>query len=1676
MRRNLLFLLCVILSVAARSQNVFNPADPIVRYNSSSVLGSSSNPNPTKAGLQKWVSVSSNGISQGTGAWDASSFKAYFANVFGKGLSFRVKFPRSYTNPDSAGKKYPVMLFFHGAGEAGCPSNGGVYNNEKQLLHGGQMFRDRVDKNQFDGFLVYPQMVPSDGTCWGIWGTSLSTNYKIIFAFLDSMNKYSRADVDRVFVDGLSAGGLAAWKVAEYFPQRVATSAPSSSAGLSQNYAAFVHIPIWLATGGKDTNPSPAQAQYSVNKVTELGGYIKYSLFPDNGHSIWYKHWSEPGFVNFMNAAHKANPLVYFQQDKFCVGAPISAHLGVTPGFYAYEWQRDGVTIAAKVNGSVTVNNATYVESFTGNEIYVKALGTYRVRFQRTASSGWSAWSPNPAVIGTKPATNTGSIKADGNSSVVLPSLDGKTTVTLQLDPGYAKYEWYNASTNALIGTEQKYVAGVGTYKAKYYEGYSCGSNFSPVFTVVNANGSTKPGASTGLTAISTSSSTVKLTWTDGSGETGVEVYRSLTPTGGYQFIRLLPANTVSFVDSNLQVGKVYYYTLRAVSLTGAAPASNQAVVKVQGDKSFPQAPGFLQYKGSTENSVTLAWNKATDNGKIKRYDIYANGKKLYSTTANFFTVYGLAKGKNYAFTVVAVDDAGNESAPSNQVIGFTHQQGINYKYYNGKYTSLPNFSSLTPAKTGVTDTITGAPTFRTQSDNYAVLYESNIYIQDAAAYTFELISDAGSKLYLDVAYSSSATPLINNDGVHSSTSKTGSVKLTKGYHKIVVSYFETTGAEDLQLYWSNDVGLKRERIYKGFFTPVTYAAPTPPAAPGLFTATTQNSGSIKLAWTDNSNNETGFEIQRSTALAGPYLSIATANQDATSYTDSSLVPATRYYYKLRAVGLTGESAFLTASGSTASSTTTPPPHSPGNLAGSTYGVTLVNLSWDDNSTNETGFQVFRSTGNTTSFTKIATLKAGTTAYTDNAVTSMTIYYYYVAAYDASNNLSKSNTVKMVPGNPAPVITGLKDVFVKTGATFSLPFTVTDNSGDVVNVSLFDSPAFVTLVSSGSGNYSLRMQPGPDNIGRNTLIVKAVDDKGNERIVQLRANVGDNDYRSVYINIGNTLDKAPAPWNNWLGALTAGRVISGLVDENNVNSGFSVTSSNAWMSINNLGFNTGENTGIFPDTVLKSGVSDTSSMKQFVVKGLSPSKVYNLVFIASMNQGDTAPLILVSGAQTATVNARYNSRLTGSLNGLVPDASGQITAQIKKGTKGTMLYLNGLVIEEYASSGGVNAPRYLTAEQDGNTAVQLYWSDRSSNESSTGGFELQQANDSAFTANVVTRSLPGNSTTYKVTGLQPDMRFWFRIRAKSGTTYSGYSNRTSIQTPDALIKVNFNFTVANAPSDWNNLVANPASPATFSLRTSNKLATSVKLAIEQTFNGEFNAGKITGNNSGIVPDNVLLASYWVDRTQVSTMRVSGLNHQRQYNFGFVGSAGPSGWYKGDYTATYTINGRTVLLNAWENTSKIVYLNNVTPDENGEVLIEFSTTEEAAYGFNAGMIITQYSNLLVPAASALPAIANPVESAQETPVSEKTKIYPNPFRDNLVIEYYNKDATNDIRTDVYDMSGRVVVSKEYKGLAVGANRFLVNSLGNANGNGVYIVTIRVNGKIEETHTVLRRTTH
>jgi hypothetical protein len=92
-----------------------------------------------------------------------------------------------------------------------------------------------------------------------------------------------------------------------------------------------------------------------------------------------------------------------------------------------------------------------------------------------------------------------------------------------------------------------------------------------------------------------------------------------------------------------------------------------------------------------------------------------------------------------------------------------------------------------------------------------------------------------------------------------------------------------------------------------------------PPAAPSNLTATSAKSGppsgEITLAWTDNSNNETSFAIERSTSLDSGFVEVATVGANTISYTDRSLARKTTYYYRLRAVKGTAKSGYSNIAG-----------------------------------------------------------------------------------------------------------------------------------------------------------------------------------------------------------------------------------------------------------------------------------------------------------------------------------------------------------------------------------------------------------------------------------------------------------------------------------------------------------------------------------------------------------------------------------------------------------------------------------------------------------------------------------------------------------------------------------------------------------------------------------------
>ena len=199
---------------------------------------------------------------------------------------------------------------------------------------------------------------------------------------------------------------------------------------------------------------------------------------------------------------------------------------------------------------------------------------------------------------------------------------------------------------------------------------------------------------------------------------------------------------------------------------------------------------------------------------------------------------------------------------------------------------------------------------------------------------------------------------------------------------------------------------------YSNTASATTPAAPssTPPTAPANLGATAVSSSQINLAWSDLSSNENGFIIQRSTDNYN-FVQVATVGANVASYSNSGLAANTTYYYRVQATNSAGASAFSNGASATTQQT---PPAAPSNLAANAISGTQVQLSWTQNSSNESDFSIERSP-NASSWSIIGTVGANMTSYTDGGLSAWTTYYYRVRAhnnggYSAYSNVASART------------------------------------------------------------------------------------------------------------------------------------------------------------------------------------------------------------------------------------------------------------------------------------------------------------------------------------------------------------------------------------------------------------------------------------------------------------------------------------------------------------------------------------------------------------------------------------------------------------------------------------------------------------------------------------------
>ena len=172
----------------------------------------------------------------------------------------------------------------------------------------------------------------------------------------------------------------------------------------------------------------------------------------------------------------------------------------------------------------------------------------------------------------------------------------------------------------------------------------------------------------------------------------------------------------------------------------------------------------------------------------------------------------------------------------------------------------------------------------------------------------------------------------------------------------------------------------------------ITIASVLLPAAPGSLNASAGSSSVINLTWNDNSNNETGFKVERSIDSLSGYSLIQTLPANTTAYSDTGLTDGTKFYYMVYAYNSGGNSNYSNvASAITAL-------NAPSNLSGTDS--LKVKLTWTDNSSSELGFIIERKQGAAGIYSAIDSVGTNVTTYVDSNVTVGMDYVYRVKAYN----------------------------------------------------------------------------------------------------------------------------------------------------------------------------------------------------------------------------------------------------------------------------------------------------------------------------------------------------------------------------------------------------------------------------------------------------------------------------------------------------------------------------------------------------------------------------------------------------------------------------------------------------------------------------------------------------
>ncbi len=527
----------------------------------------------------------------------------------------------------------------------------------------------------------------------------------------------------------------------------------------------------------------------------------------------------------------------------------------------------------------------------------------------------------------------------------------------------------------------------------------------------------------------------IALSWTNGAGnKANIQVLRKVGD-GAFSQIAMLPSSSALYTDNSITVtaGTVYTYQVRSYESADSISSAAEASISL----TLPVAPSTLQAHVVSSSAVTLNWTDRSDNESEFRIERMTNPGVFtqIGTVSSNITTYTdntVSAGNSYIYRVRAHNALGDSAysnevtinawdsvAPATLTVTAVSASRIDLVW---SYAGTESYNTIIERKTGTDGTWSVIYTTALGTLRY-----SDTGLSPNTRYFYRIRKSLGTGA-LGISFPNDnigkgAYTLLGNLTLTGRAASGNTIYLTwsgnTGIADVVIERKMSNGAfsalttvSPSTTGWYDNTGLVpsasytyrikartsiNESVYSNEITVQNLFLEAPS---GLSVSVSTNSA-IELKWTDNSTDETGFEIWRYVYGTGTYTLYATVDKNVTTYTDTSIHTGVQYYYMVRAYVATGS---LYSPYSNTASIGAGLINPPSNLYYTYISSSQVLLRWTDTSDNESGFKIEWKIGQDGEWNTYAWVTPNTTAYTVSNLNSFTKYYFRLRAYSSTGN------------------------------------------------------------------------------------------------------------------------------------------------------------------------------------------------------------------------------------------------------------------------------------------------------------------------------------------------------------------------------------------------------------------------------------------------------------------------------------------------------------------------------------------------------------------------------------------------------------------------------------------------------------------------------------------------